>query len=360
MARLQWRNHSLAYGALPRGCVLCTKGAKLVLLVTGLCGASCFYCPLSLKKKGKDVVYANERPVEPDDFPAILEEANLIDSMGTGLTGGDPLSVPDRTVRYIEALKSAFGERHHIHLYTATACDERYLERLYTAGLDEIRFHPPPETWRRLERSQFREAIRLSIDTGLNTGVEIPAIPGTKNDILTLLDSITALDVDFLNLNEFEYSETNWEALRSMGFIWRSETSNAIKGSERVAVQIVNRASDLDLGMSVHYCSSAFKDGVQLRNRLKRRAKNVANAYDIMTDDGTLIRGIIETSDPEGLREHIMEVYGVPNDLIAVRDRRIEIASWVLEEISPDLEEEAYLIEIYPTYDALEVERTPL
>ncbi len=88
---------------LSRGCRLCRKGAKMVLLVTGKCGESCYYCPLSEAKKGKDVVYANELLVGGDED--VVREAEAIGAKGTGITGGDPLLVMDRTVRYIRLLR---------------------------------------------------------------------------------------------------------------------------------------------------------------------------------------------------------------------------------------------------------------
>ena len=48
---------------------------------------------------------------------------------------------------------------------------------------------------------------------------------------------------------------------------------------------------NLDIG--VHYCSVSFKDGVQLKNRIKRRAEHIAKPYDVITNDGTLIKGAI-------------------------------------------------------------------
>ena len=106
--------NSFYFGKLPKGCKLCGKGAKLVLLVTGKCGRRCFYCPLSTEKKGRDVIFANEKLVRAEDD--IIEEAKLINALGTGITGGDPMAVPNRTIAYIKLLKNAFGHNHHIHL----------------------------------------------------------------------------------------------------------------------------------------------------------------------------------------------------------------------------------------------------
>jgi pyruvate formate-lyase activating enzyme-like uncharacterized protein len=39
---------------------------------------------------------------------------------------------------------------------------------------------------------------------------------------------------------------------------------------------------------------------------------------------------------------------------------RLEIAPWVLQEIAPRLGRPSFIVEEYPTADALEVERTPL
>jgi pyruvate formate-lyase activating enzyme-like uncharacterized protein len=127
---------------LPQGCIYCRQGRKTVLLVTGLCKFNCFYCPLSAKKKNKDVVYANEKLVEKDED--VLYEAKTIDALGTGITGGDPLEVLDRTIHYIKILKKEFGDDHHIHLYTAFTPDPEILKELDDAGLDEIRFHITP------------------------------------------------------------------------------------------------------------------------------------------------------------------------------------------------------------------------
>jgi len=76
-------------GKRPLGCQLCAEGSKMVLFVTGLCDSSCYYCPLSQSKTGRDVVFADEMPVS--DKRDILFEARAIMSRGAGISGGDPL-----------------------------------------------------------------------------------------------------------------------------------------------------------------------------------------------------------------------------------------------------------------------------
>jgi pyruvate formate-lyase activating enzyme-like uncharacterized protein len=71
---------SLVSGALPEGCKLCARGSKLVLLVTGLCPAACYYCPLSDAKSDRDVTFADEMRVRR--WTDIVEEAEAIGAEG--------------------------------------------------------------------------------------------------------------------------------------------------------------------------------------------------------------------------------------------------------------------------------------
>ena len=342
-------------GRLAQGCVQCEKGAKMVLLVTGRCARRCSYCPLSKAKKGRDVFYANERRVE--HMSEIVDEAELIDALGTGVTGGDPLIDMDRTVRAIGLLKDAFGQSHHVHLYTSTT-DVRRVRKVASAGLDEIRFHPPAGMWRRLGGSDFTDAVRAARRAGLSTGLEIPVIPGKEDGLAGAIAFAESEQLDFVNLNELEFSETNWEKLHAQGMVARDDLSSGVAGSEELAMELLGGS----LSVPLHYCSSAFKDGVQLRRRIMRRGRNVRRPHEILTDDGTLLKGVVETDRPEEVMRMLIDEHDVPVRLMAVDDgkRRLEVAPWVLEEMSSELELDSYLVEEYPTADRLEVERTPL
>jgi len=339
-------------GLLPKGCDMCRRGSKMVLLVTGKCDAGCFYCPLSSAKKGRDVTFANELLVESEE--QVLEEARLIDAEGTGVTGGDPLQDLDKSVAMIGLLKDRLGPRHHIHLYTSTI-DRGAFERLEDAGLDEIRVHPSLVRWDRMDDTDLG---RIASETSMELGLEVPCIPGEWDRLRSLVEWADGENLRFINLNELEFSETNCDALLSRGFEIRDDVSSAALGSEVMAMDIL----DLDLSISRHYCSSSFKDGVQLRRRIARRAENVALPLDVITADGTLYRGVVETDDPPGAMRAIGEDFDVPAELMRhdLEKGRLEVASWVLEEIADKLELPAYLVEEYPTADRLEVERIPL
>ncbi|HRR66088.1 MAG TPA: radical SAM protein [Methanomassiliicoccales archaeon] len=336
---------------LPRGCRLCRQGAKMVLLVTGRCGESCYYCPLSEAKKGRDVVYANELRVASDED--IVREAEAMGARGTGITGGDPLLVMDRTVRYVRLLKERFGTAHHIHLYTATVDRERFL-RLQEAGLDELRVHPPIRHWGRLGDLGLTEAVE-GLD--MKVGFEVPVVPGEGEGLIALCRFAAANGLAFVNLNELEVSETNCQALLARGLHVRSDVSSAIEGSERTAMAVMEEVGD---AVPVHFCSSSFKDRVQLRERLKRRAKRVARPLDLVTSEGMVLLGVVETQDLEGAYRLLRDAHGVPAELMAIERGRLEVAPWVLEALAPGLPFPCFLVEEYPTADRLEVERRPL
>lgn len=354
MIRLEKK--SLSNMDLPLGCRLCREGAKMVLFVTGLCNFRCFYCPLSTGKKNRDVIYADEMPVFRDED--ILVEGRLIDAKGTGITGGDPLRRLDRTIGYIRLLKDEFGEGHHIHLYTASGKKEE-IYSLGDAGLDEIRYHVPVRLWTQLKSSDYAKKIKYSIDTGIKVGIEIPVLPDRGKDILKLIRAAEETGVDFVNLNELEFSETNYEALKAHGYRTKSYISSAVKGSEALARKII---LENEFSITVHYCSASFKDAIQLRRRLMRRAKNVAKDYEVITKDGTLIKGIIEGEGLKHVYEEIIESLEIPSNLVYLDlyRNRIEIAPWVLEEIKDLVGGKKYIVEEYPTWERTEVEREPL
>ncbi|VVB71830.1 Coenzyme PQQ synthesis protein E [uncultured archaeon] len=345
---VEWQSDSVGsiFNYLSPGCRICRQGAGLVLFVTGNCVRSCFYCPLSEERRGKDAAFADEKQVEC--LEDMLAEARAIGALGTGITGGEPLMRLEYVLQCIRALKQEFGPLHHIHLYTGQYPDHETLRRLKDAGLDEIRFHPPISDWSNPER--LKAALQEAKILGLVPGVEIPAI----REAPEIIEVVREADA-FINLNELEFSETNFAGLAAQGFLPEDLGCGAV-GSEDIA-----KEHFLVQDIKVHYCPSRFKDAVQLRERLKRRAERTARPFDYVSDEGTIIFGTIEGDTKRALR--ILQELDVPEETYFCQKERIDIDACILEDICEELKRAdcaLSIIEKYPLEGGLVVERIPL
>jgi len=363
-----WLNDSLYTKPLSPACKMCAQGSKMVVLITGLCPLNCFYCPLSFKKGGKDVIFADEwKLYNEKDVSKLLSEAEYVDATGAGITGGDPLVVWKRTEKYISILKEKFGSKFHIHLYTCGLKNVYKVPKLVSAGLDEIRFHPKSEFWKNMDKNPIKKSIIDTIGLDVDVAIEIPVIPNMENEIINLIKWSNSHNISWINLNELEFSERNNKELKSRGYLTKEDISAAVEGSQETAYKILKLLHKEDLDIGIHYCSVSFKDGIQLRNRIKRRAKNILKEYEVITDDGTLIKGVIYPKN-YSLNKIIVllkKEYDVPEKYLFVdtEKNRVEIGLWILEKISKDLIKlgfECFMVEEYPTADRLEVEKIPL
>lgn len=319
------------------GCTLCREGAKLVLFVTGRCDRGCWYCPLSAERKGTDLVFANDREVRGDDD--LLEEARAMSALGTGVTGGDPLAALDRVVRYCRLLKDEFGPGHHVHLYTGRAPTEDELRAL--AGLvDEVRLHPPHEDWIRVMETPYPAAIRAARALGFAVGVEVPSLPGVEG-----LAPLLPL-VDFLNINELEWGESSADGMRARGLELAAPLGNAVAGARDWAAPLLGDEK-------VRFCSSSFKDAVQLRERLVRIAVNTARPFDEVTDDGTVVYGTVRPA------EGVAAALDLAEGEYAVVDGALELAWYRLAAGRDAVAGEKAIVERYPNRGMV-VEVTPL
>lgn len=308
---------SILVGEMPKGCKLCITGEKLVLFVSGLCPRDCFYCTLSDKRKDVDSAWANEQPINCDED--VLNEARLCTAKGAGITGGEPLlpATIKKTLHYIALLKKTFGKEFHIHLYTSgIGMSEPVLQQLQDVGLDEIRFHldierpitsfsafwVTPKSFSSFARNDFQPSAENeenwniflpALNHNFDVGVEIPCIPGTLEILKKMALFLDSRGVKFLNLNEFEFSEHQYEVMQKRGFKIADGGLRQAKGSRELAQKILSFASTNCKQLSVHFCPSMLKDVYQYTNRIKRRAKSIKKPFETVTEEGLLKKGAV-------------------------------------------------------------------
>lgn len=287
---------------IPLGCKYCLKGAKAVLFLNGICqkpNHCSWYCPISDKRRGKDITYADE--IQIDSKEELVEEINKISAKGMSITGGEPLLELnlEKTLQYIRYVKLKKGKRFHVHLYTnGINFDESIANELAKAGLDEIRFHPPKEKW---------DNIRNALNKGIYVGAEVPVIPD-KDYIKTLEEFIIFLDkigADFINLNEFEFCFPNSETLKNRGFKLKEGSMASVVNSQETAFKLIKKLYP-SVSLKIHFCSIMAKDYYQLKNRYLRRAKNIKLPFEVITEEGLLVFAQLE-----GKRKNLEEFHKI-------------------------------------------------
>ncbi len=322
-------------GKPPKGCELCALGAKLVIFITGVCPNRCYYCSISKERRYK-ITFANEQPIT--DISEAITEAEKISALGAGITGGEPTLEINKILQYITAFKLHFGSEFHFHLYTSVPLNHDELFSLHKAGLDEIRFHPP-----RLDLTQkMKNTIFHANHLNWDLGFEIPVIPNLPHKVETIIHFAINNNIDFINFNEFEFTQTNYHELKKRGFKPKNSFTAAVQGSEEIALGLLKKYEEENI--ILHYCSSSFKDGVQLTNRFLRRAKNTARQFDEITPEGLLNRGRITTTNKQSLHEiaqFIKEQLEVPEELIEIQNEVNTILTHcsIVKEIGQELTE---------------------
>ncbi len=353
------RGNSPYVGRLPKGCRSCIKGAKLVLFITGRCTKGCYYCPISEERMNHDEIYANEQQIETID--QAITEARLISAEGMGITGGEPILELERTLQFIRAFKEAFGPKFHIHLYTGVEpISPIIVKQLFDAGLDELRLH-------RYHAGQDLPELR-KITKGLGKlGIEIPVIPGQFKQLTQFLLDLDKVGIDFVNLNELEFSPLNAKHLQERGFKLNPGSIAAVQDSETTAIALIEWAAK-HTSLNVHFCPLALKDGIQLRNRFRRRAKHVAKPFEQISDEGLLVKGVLIPPAILSLSkaaESLTRDYGISSKHLWINTERkqIETSVKIAIKLASKLKKQEYkigIVEEHPTEKRLQVTYTPL
>jgi pyruvate formate-lyase activating enzyme-like uncharacterized protein len=344
---------AFSVGAKRQACIDCLKGQKMVIFITGVCNKHCFYCPVSEQKMYNDTQMANERPLRHGhELKDLLSEAHAMDATGASITGGDPLTKVDRCVEYIRALKKEFGKQFHIHLYTwGTFATEENVKRLEAAGLDEIRFH--------LFKDPDFDRVLPALRTKMQVTVEVPCIPTKHNEaeLYEMVDYMKAHGIKFLNLNELEFSDANFDRMQDRGFEQANDIEYRTKGSLQLAYRVAQHARP---AINVNFCSAANKSFLQVGMRMKRRAKTGKKPFETVNGDGMIEKFVVEgPALTMALAEELVTRFGTQIHYNAAKNR-LETTEQNARKIAREFNLAAALITEMPTFDPWDVEKIPL
>lgn len=327
-------------GKLAHGCTLCFGGQKSVVFITGLCKENCYYCPVNKEYLHKDILKVNERVINL--IEEIPSEISRSASRGASITGGDPLLKPEKTLNTISLLKSVFGSRFHIHLYTTGRDMTVELARsLEKAGLDELRFHPV--------RPEYLKKIELFAKySSIDFGIEVPVIPNNEKWILHLALFLERVGGKFLNLNELEVSPDNYYQLITKGFKVKPG-SIAVEGSYLTAINVMKNAIELGLSIPIHFCPAIYKDKIQTRMRFLITSKNSSEIFEEQTMEGTLQTILVDIKETKECSEKIN--YLLDEDIVFIKDNSYKLhpKDFVLvKDFLGECLNKAFLIENHP------------
>lgn len=248
------------------GCKYCLKGEKLVLFMGGKCSRNCWYCSLSNSRKKANKIFANERPVRR--IKDIFREIKESNSRGIGITGGDPMVYFKKLLKILKKTRKRFPENFHIHIYLPLGLVTLRKIKNLSPYINEFRFHPsflinPDKALQNEEKNMIQE---ISKEIGKNkVGLELPLIPDKEKEIISFVYSVKE-HISFLNLNEFEISETNFDIVTKKYKI--NEDTYTISSSKRLGLKLLNHFKKDKL--KIHLCTAKTKEAYQYINRLKR------------------------------------------------------------------------------------------
>lgn len=268
---------SLYLNWISPACRACKKGEKTITSFISLkCHKHCYFCfnpnqenYETFRVKDKDpVAELNERFLLGEKFDHIA------------LTGGEPLLHAKKAIEFFQFVHEK-SRNTYTRLYTAgDLLTTEILQSLKDAHLNEIRFSIKQEESKE-QKEKLLEMMKQAKEYIPVVVVEMPVIPGTLEQMKTLLHRLDEIGVNGINLLEFCFPMHNAEEFQERGFELKFPPYEtyynywyagglAVNNSEDECLELLKYASDQSLKLGVHYCSLENKHTGQLYQQNRR------------------------------------------------------------------------------------------
>ena len=263
---------------LSPGCLACLEGKWSCLFITGNCNCRCFYCPTA-----QDV--GGDPGTNNLDFPKVDDYVDYLACFGfsgASISGGEPLLVLEKSLKYLRAIRRRLGDSVHLWLYTnATLLTTDIAKRLRDAGLDEIRVDIGATGY-------ALDQVKLAVGIIPHITVEIPAIPEEAERLQQKLVEMADCGVNYLNLHQLRLTNHNYLHLAGRGYTFLHGASVTVLESELTALELLRSSLDQKLALGVNYCSFVYKNRYQGAAGRRRAGAQIVKKYEEITSAGYL------------------------------------------------------------------------
>lgn len=306
---------SLYYGRLSPACVACRTGAgSKTVFHTLACNRGCFFC--ANMNQQEYAFFTNNINDAEKELAQCDPEAGY---SSIGLTGGEPLLLPDKALGFFKFASKTYPEAHKRLYSNGDLLTDELAEQLAAAGVNEIRISiKADETGYSAADLESLVMAKRHIPCVM---VEMPVLPGSVATMKKLFLDLEELGVDGINILEFLYPWLNAAEYTAKGYQVKKRPYRIlygytyagglpIAGSEEACLELLDYAAAMNLNLNVHYCSLENKltaqiyqqnAGVKLMPYEVLSAKDffikIARAY---TTNGDRARRQLETVDPGG------------------------------------------------------------
>lgn len=261
-AKLRNIDRSVVVNRISPACVACQKGVGSATYFISLqCHRDCYYC-FNPNQVDYDYYSDHQRDLS-EELAQARRAGQRIHHLA--LTGGEPLMHKEETYDFFRSAQQHYPHAHSRLYTTGDQANDEVLQQLQDSGLQEIRFSIRMHDLARGQRHTLKRIAQATkyIPTVM---VEMPVLPGTRQEMEALLLELEALQIHSINLLEFCYPLTNAPEFRQRDFKVKRRPYKTlynywyaggvpIDGSEELCLDLVEFALDQELTIGVHYCS---------------------------------------------------------------------------------------------------------
>jgi pyruvate formate-lyase activating enzyme-like uncharacterized protein len=229
--------------------------------------------------------------------------------------------------------------------------------------VDEVRVHPSFLQTLSKEASamvMLGDIKKLELASEIfkkeNLGIEIPIIPEKKDEIIEFVKRIAHL-IRFINMNELELSETNFDIFTEKYSF--NEDTHTVSNSVPIGLEIMKSFRKISPNLLVHLCTDYLKSHYQFGNRLKKHTILPLGFHD---EEGMANYIVIRCKDEnemqkiEGELKSSKQTEFYPD----VPRNRIILSEKLAGRLTKTKKYKIFQITEYPTFDKIEVESYPV